>query len=265
MKNKILLFLLIPIFCLNASTSLELKGSKPILLDSKNIPHHVAIIMDGNRRWAKLNDLSLKEGYLKGAETLGDIIKSSIDLGIKVLTVYAFSTENWARQQEEIDTIIDVFEHCLVYQKQTLQDEGVRLNVIGDLTRFPKKVMDTFYETKKATASGKKLDLILAINYGGRDEIKRAFIKLIDDLENKQIKKEDITEDIIATYLDTKDYKDPDLIIRTAKENRLSNFLLWQASYSEIYISDVFWPEFTYENFLKALDDFQKRKRRGGK
>lgn len=261
-KKKYLFFLLLPLFYLNA---FEPSVNQPIFLDPTNIPHHVAIIMDGNRRWARQNDFSLKEGYLIGAETLGNIIKSSIDLGIKVLTVYAFSTENWARQQEEIDTIIDIFEYCLSFHKQTLQDEGVRLNVIGDLTRFPKRVMDTFYETKNATANGKKLDLILAINYGGRDEIKRAFIKLIDALENKQIKKEDITEDIITTYLDTKDFKDPDLIIRTANENRLSNFLLWQASYSEIYISDVLWPEFANENFLKAIDDFQKRKRRGGK
>ena len=233
-------------------------------IKAEDIPHHVAIIMDGNRRWAKENDFSLYEGYIKGAEALSNIIETSIDLGVKVLTLYVFSTENWSRQKEEIDTLNDIFEYMCINQKNALVDLGVKIDTIGDISKFPKSTQDSFNELKKACQNGKKLDLILAINYGGRDEINRSIIKIIDDVENNIIKKEEITQNLIASYLDTNNIPDPDLLIRTAGEARLSNFLLWQVAYTEIYISDCYWPDFSKTEFIKAMLDFQKRSKKEG-
>lgn len=233
-------------------------------LDPKNIPNHIAIIMDGNRRWAKQKDLSLYEGYLKGSEALFNIIKTSINLNVKTLTVYAFSTENWSRSVEEIDMLSDLFEYMFVNQKDALIDLGVKVDFIGDISKFNKSVQNSFFELKNACQNGKKLDLILAINYGGRDEITRCFIKLFDDIDKGIIKKEEIDQSLIDKYLDTKNVSDPDLLIRTAKEARLSNFLLWQIAYTEIYISEVYWPDFTENEFFKAILDYQKRRRKVG-
>ncbi|NGX62979.1 MAG: Isoprenyl transferase [Candidatus Anoxychlamydiales bacterium] len=262
-KKKIFSFfsVLIPFVQLFAFFESE---DKKDLLDYENIPNHIAIIMDGNRRWAKENNVSIEYGYRKGAEVLLDTIKSCIDLGVNVLTVYTFSTENWNRSKEELDTLFNLFDYMCRSQKNSLIELGVSLHAIGDITKFPKSIIDLIEDTKKATQNCKKLDLILAINYGGRDELRRAIIKLIDDVENLKIRKENISEDVISLYLDTYGFADPDLLIRTASEARLSNFLLWQVAYTEIYIENMYWPDFKKENLIVAILDYQKRIKRKG-
>lgn len=237
---------------------------KSLTKDITKIPKHIAIIMDGNRRWAKKNNLPKAAGHIKGAQTLTNIVKIASKLKIKIITVFAFSTENWSRSKNEIATLMNLFNLYLKKQLKFMQKEKVRLNVIGDLSKLPLKLQNAFIETVQKTKDNDVIDLVLAVNYGFRDEMKRAICKILDDFENKKIAKEDISESLIAQYLDTKNFSDPDLFIRTSGENRLSNFLLWQQAYSEIYITDVLWPEFKEKDFLNAIYEFQKRKRRFG-
>lgn len=233
-------------------------------LDLTKMPKHIAIIMDGNRRWAKKNNLPSIVGHTKGADSLTNIVEIALELKIKAISVFAFSTENWTRSQDEINNIMNLFDLYLKKQKDFMIREGVRLTVIGDLSKCPKNVINSFNEVKKQTSISDKLDLVIAVNYGSRDEIKRAVVKIFDDFESKKIKKEDISEELINNYLDTNNLSDPDLLIRTSGEKRLSNFLLWQLSYSEIYVTDVLWPDFSKKDFIDAIYEFQKRKRRLG-
>ncbi len=228
------------------------------------IPKHIAIIMDGNRRWAKENLLPYNMGHWKGAETLSKIVRSAAELGVKVLTVYAFSTENWARSNEEVDSLMELFEHYLTHQKETMIKEGVKLDAIGDLTRFSCKTRKVLEETIEATKEGSTIELVLALNYGGRDDIRRAFASLMDDVERGQIGKDEITEETISSYLDTAKWPDPNLLIRTSGEQRISNFLIWQISYAEMYVTKVHWPEFDEEELMKAIMEYQRRERRLG-
>jgi undecaprenyl diphosphate synthase len=224
------------------------------------ILNHIAIIMDGNRRWAKEQGLSPIMGHWKGAEVLMEIVKAASELGVKTLTVYAFSTENWSRPEDEIDGLMDIIEVYLSRKKDHMVREGVRLETIGDVSKLPKPVTDALNETKKATAQGDKINLVLALNYGGRNEIKRAISKIIDD----KIESSAVTENLISEYLDTHPWGDPELVIRTSGELRVSNFLLWQISYSEIYVSDVLWPDFTPQHLGEAALEFHRRGRRLG-
>ncbi len=233
-------------------------------LDMERIPKHVAIIMDGNRRWARRQGLSSLVGHWHGAEALSKILETAVSLGVKVLTVYAFSTENWKRTQDEVDSIMKLFSMYLIGQKERMVREGVRLGTIGDTRRLPPAVKEVLTEVRKATAGGDKIDLVLALNYGARDDIKRAMISIVEDCEMGRLQKEDITEALIARYLDTAPWGDPDLLIRTSGESRLSNFLLWEVSYSEVYITDILWPDFNEREFMKALTAYQQRERRGG-
>jgi undecaprenyl diphosphate synthase len=233
-------------------------------LDMERIPKHVAIIMDGNRRWAKKQGLPSMVGHWHGAEALSLIVEVAASLGVKVLTVYAFSTENWNRTQEEIDSIMKLFRMYLIGQKDRMVQEGVRLGIIGDTRRFPPNIKETLEEVKKATSSGDKIDLVLAVNYGGRDDIRRALVSIVEDCQRGRLEKEDVTEALISRYLDTAPWGDPELLIRTSGESRLSNFLLWQISYAEVYITDILWPDFNEQEFIKAVAAFQKRMRRVG-
>lgn len=233
-------------------------------LDMERIPKHIAIIMDGNRRWAKGQGLPAMVGHWHGAEALSKLVENASSLGVKVLTVYAFSTENWNRSQEEVDSLLKLFRMYLVGNKDRMIREGVRLGTIGDTRRFPAQVKETIDDVKKATSGGDKIDLVLAINYGARDDIRRAFISMVEDCERGRIHKEDITEALISRYLDTAPWGDPDLLIRTSGESRLSNFLLWQISYAEVYITDVLWPDFDDQELIRAVAAFQKRVRRVG-
>jgi len=228
------------------------------------IPRHVAIIMDGNRRWAMKNGLKTIEGHWKGAEVLSNIVSESIELGVKVLTVYSFSTENWNRSDEEIEGLMTLFSTFLKTKREMLVKNGIKLEMIGDLEPFPENVKEVFCETQEATKDGNTLTLVLALNYGGRDELRRSVLKIIDDVESGKLQKSNLTEECFSTYLDTKDIGDPDLLIRTSGENRISNFLIWQISYSEVYISDVLWPEFSRKDFVEAIGEYQRRERRRG-
>ncbi|MBS0615096.1 MAG: di-trans,poly-cis-decaprenylcistransferase [Verrucomicrobia bacterium] len=230
----------------------------------KRVPKHVAIIMDGNRRWAQKHGVSTTIGHWKGAEALMDIVDAASDLGIEVLTVYAFSTENWNRSEEEVEGIMQLFKMYLSGQCERMVREGVRLDAIGDLQKLPSDVLSILEETKAATAHGSRINLVLAINYGARDDIRRAVSSVVTDCLEGKLDKEAISEKILSEYLDTAEWQDPELLIRTSGELRLSNFLLWQISYSEIHITDVLWPDFNENHLVQALLDYQRRERRAG-
>ncbi len=230
------------------------------LLDPNNIPQHVAILMDGNRRWAKKHQLPDAMGHWQGADVLTEIVRAAADLNIKTITVYVFSTENWRRSEEEVEALMSILEWNLIRKREQMINEGVRLSSIGDLSRLPSSVQEALEGTRKATEECNRINLVLAINYGGRDEIRRAMAKILE----QKISPDQLTEECIASFLDTAPFGDPDLVIRPSGEFRLSNFLLWQISYAEIYITQTLWPEFTSKNLLEAVIDFQSRKRRKG-
>ncbi|HSW73433.1 MAG TPA: isoprenyl transferase [Chlamydiales bacterium] len=233
-------------------------------LDHSRIPEHIAIMMDGNRRWAKRKGLPILHGHYQGAETLDRIVTAAIDLGIKTLTVYAFSTENWSRALNEVKGLMSLLKVYLLTKREKMKREGVQLDTIGDLSRLPKRVNEILDKTKEITKEGNKLRLVLALNYGARSEITRAFTRMLDDYQNKKFTKEKIDEEMIGRYLDTQGRKDPELLIRPSGEIRVSNFLLWQISYSEIHFTDVLWPDFTKSDLIKAIADYQKREKRLG-
>ena len=230
----------------------------------QNVPRHVAIIMDGNRRWAKNKFLPVGEGHRRGAETLSKIAKIASNMGIKVLTVYAFSTENWNRSSYEVTILLDLLRAYLVKKRGELVENGIRLESIGDLTAFPEDLKDALLETKRATAMGEKIRLVLALNYGGRDDLRRAMIGIASLVKQGEIDPSEITEALISSRLDTSPFGDPDLLIRTSGEKRMSNFLLWQISYSEVFLTDVLWPDFGEADLVQAVIEYQKRDRRLG-
>jgi undecaprenyl diphosphate synthase len=227
-------------------------------------PQHVAIIMDGNRRWAQERDMPSAFGHWRGAKALTEIVKAATDLGIKILTVYAFSTENWLRQKAEVSYLMQLFENYLLEQKETMIQEGIKLDAIGDLSLLPDRLIKVFQDVKQATSAGKNIELILALSYGGRNEILRGIRAVIDDYDRGLIDKQTLDEATFSQYLDTAKWPDPDLLIRTSGENRLSNFLLWQLCYTEVIISDVLWPDFLYKNLEDAVNEYRSRKRRKG-
>ncbi len=233
-------------------------------LDPANIPRHVAIIMDGNRRWARKKGLPTFFGHRAGAANLHKIVQTAANVGIKVMTVYSFSTENWNRSTAEIYGLFHLIKMYLRYKREEMIAEGVRLQAIGDLTRLPKDVLIELEETRKATSHCSRIELVLALNYGGRDDIRRAAISMMEDFAKGKIAKETVSEQTFANYLDTAPWGDPELFIRTSGEWRISNFLLWQLSYTEVYISDVLWPDFDEKQLFLALEDYQQRERRLG-
>lgn len=233
-------------------------------IDLKNIPKHIAIIMDGNRRWAKNHSLDPRVGHWKGAEVIDKIVEFSADIGVETLTVFAFSTENWNRSESEVSTLIHLFEVYLKKNICKMASEGVKLETIGDLSRFPGSLLQIIEEAKFKTKNCNKISLVLALNYGARDEITRAVKRIVEDVELKKIHKDDLTENLVSSYLDTASNRDPDLLIRTSGENRLSNFMLWQLSYTEVYITDTHWPDFKEEDLLSAVKVYQNRDRRFG-
>ena len=233
-------------------------------LEVQNIPHHIAIIMDGNRRWAKQQGLPSRAGHWHGAETLSNLVEIAASLGVKVLTVYAFSTENWKRSPEEVDSVMRLFGMYLNGKKERMIQEGVRLGTIGDLSRLPSHLKETLEQVKQATVAGDRIEFVLAVNYGARDDIRRAMVAIADDCARGRVQKENITEALISRYLDTAPWGDPELLIRTGGEKRLSNFLLWQISYAEVYTTDALWPDFNEQELVKAITEFQTRTRRIG-
>lgn len=234
-------------------------------LDPRNIPAHIAIIMDGNRRWARKNFLTHANGHYRGVKTLTKTIKSASQLGVKIITVYAFSTENWNRPKYEVKALMELFRHYLISLRDEMKENDVKLSVIGDISRFSPDIINEIHNSIEYTKNGSKIRLVLALNYGGRDEIKRAFKRLLEAYKSGLIQENDITEELIKSYLDTNFLPDPDLLIRTSGEQRVSNFLLWQISYSEIYTTEKFWPEFEESDLIDAIIDYQRRQRRRGR
>lgn len=224
------------------------------------LPKHIAIIMDGNRRWAKGHNLPVVAGHRAGAETLRKIIEACLTLEIKFLTVYAFSTENWKRSPQEVADLMNLMDEYLDKLERDNKDRNSRIKIIGDVTRLDKKLQDKIAKLEESTKNNDGLTIHVALNYGARDEI----IQAIKKLSEKDIK--NLSADSFSKFLYTSNAPDPDLIIRTAGEQRLSNFLLWQAAYSEFYYTDVLWPDFSSDELEKALDAFSQRTRKfGGK
>lgn len=243
----------------------EKKNESVEQLDMNNIPNHIAIIMDGNGRWAKERNLPRSMGHKAGVETVRIILKEAARLGVKNLTLYTFSTENWGRPTDEISTLMKLINTYLKSELKEINESGVKLNIFGDMSRLPKESRDALNYAIELTKNNKRINLNLALNYGGRDEIVRATKLIARDIKNNKIKEEDINENIVEKYLYTNGIPDPDLIIRPSGEQRLSNFLLWQCAYSEFWYSNINWPDFKEVDLRKAIADYQGRDRRFGK
>jgi len=232
--------------------------------EKRAIPKHVAIIMDGNGRWAKQRGKERYEGHLMGVESVRSVTRAAVRNGVEWLTLYAFSTENWGRPQAEVDAIMELFCRTVVNEGRELAEQGVRIRILGERTRFSKEVLQMIEQIESVTAMGQRLNLVLAFNYSSRREILLAARSIAQRVADGELKVDDISEESFSSALMTVDIPDPDLIIRTSGECRLSNFLLWQASYSELYFPEVLWPDFTEADFDKALEEFAHRERRYG-
>ena len=250
---------------------------------------HIAIIMDGNRRWARLNNLPAPAGHKKGVDSLRNIVRACDDFGVKYLTVYAFSTENWNRTQDEVDALMKLLRRYLKNCEKRANDNDMRIRVIGELGRLDEDIRETIINLMDKTKDNKGLNFTIAINYGSRDEMTRAIRKVAadvkegalsvddideairalksvaEDVKEDKLKTDDITEDLITSRLDTAGIPDPDLLIRTSGEERLSNYLLWQLAYAEFYFTDVYWPDFNKDELIKAIKEYSLRDRRFGK
>jgi len=239
------------------------KKAQEQLLASGQIPQHIAIIMDGNGRWAKKKGLPRVAGHNEGVNSVRDIVEACGQLGVKYLTLYTFSKENWKRPQDEISVLMRLLLKALKDERDRLHRNEVHLRVIGDLKLLPTDVISELQDAIEMMKNNKGLNLILALSYSGRWDITNAFNKIYNDIKAGKIS-ENITEEVVAKYLSTADIPDPDLLIRTSGEFRISNFLLWQLAYTEIYISNEYWPDFRRKNLYQAIEDFQKRERRFG-
>ncbi len=243
-------------------TERNLELSKDI--DKKRIPQHIAIIMDGNGRWATKKGLPRSFGHNKGVSVLKEIIKVSKNLGCRVLTVFAFSTENWSRPSKEVNYLINLFGKVLSKEIDEIHAESIKIKFIGDLSPFPETIKLILQSAESRTQNNQDFILNVCVNYGGRQEIVKVAKEIALKSFNGEIKASEVNEELFNSELLTKGLKDPELLIRTSGEKRISNFLLWQLAYSEIYITDVLWPDFNEVEFLKAIIDYQSRNRRFG-
>lgn len=234
------------------------------LLQSGEIPRHIAIIMDGNGRWAQRRGLPRIAGHREGVNSVRDIVEACGQLGVKYLTLYAFSTENWKRPQEEVSLLMRLLLKALRDEKDRLHQNEVRLKAIGDIAALPQDVQGELLDGIEKMKRNAGLTLVLALSYSGRWDITNAVKRMWDDLRSGVIEKEEITEELISGYLATSEIPDPDLLIRTSGELRISNFLIWQIAYSELYISQSYWPAFRRKELYAAIADFQRRERRFG-
>ena len=228
------------------------------------IPKSIAIILDGNGRWAEKRNLPRAMGHKAGCETLEKTVEDCVRLGVECLTVYAFSTENWKRSAIEVGALMKLLRFYMVKLIDVANRNNVKAVMIGDESRFEPDIRKGIRKLTEATKNNTGMVFAFAINYGGRDEIKRAVENIVDDVESGKLSKENISEELISSYLDTNDLPDPDLLIRTSGELRVSNFLLWQIAYSEFYITDTLWPDFDKEELLKAIESYSHRQRRFG-
>ncbi len=234
-------------------------------IDMSRLPQHVAVIMDGNGRWAKQQGKIRIFGHQNGVSAVRAISEAAAELGIKYLTLYAFSTENWNRSAIEVDALMRLLSKTMSEELKTLNDNNIRLNAIGDLKRLPKYNYDALIETIEKTKNNDRMTLTLCLSYSGRWEITNAAKALAEKVKNGELQIEQIDENCFSKFLNTKDMPDPELLIRTSGEERLSNFLLWQLAYSEFYFTDKFWPDFGKEDLYKSIISYQNRERRFGK
>lgn len=233
-------------------------------IDMDKLPKHIAIIMDGNGRWAKKRFLPRTAGHKAGVETVRTVIKECRRLGIKYVTLYTFSTENWKRPALEVETLMNLLQTYLKNEVEELNRNNVKLTAIGDIEKLPKSCLEELKRAMELTKDNDGPNLNLALNYGGRYDITNAVKQISKDIENNKLRSEDITEETIKNYLSTKSMPDPDLVIRTSGEQRLSNFLLWELAYAELYFTDVYWPDFDEKELQKAIYAYQNRDRRFG-
>lgn len=234
-------------------------------LKKNNLPKHVAIIMDGNGRWAARRKLPRSAGHSAGVESLREVVGASLELGIKFLTVYSFSSENWERPQDEVKFLLNLFLESLKKELEGLYNRGVRVSLIGERKNIPQKLLEAFENAERKTSKNKKLFFNIAFNYGSRKEILSAVKEIHRAAQKKDINIEKLDEKTFSDYLFTRGYPDPDLLIRTSGEYRISNFLLWQVAYTEFYFTRTLWPDFKEKEFLKAVYYYQKRNRRFGR
>lgn len=229
-----------------------------------NIPQHVAIILDGNGRWAKAKGMPRNYGHAQGSKNVEKICEEAWRMGIKYLTVYAFSTENWNRPKEEVNALMKLLRNYMKTCLKTAAKNDMKVRVIGDITKLDEDIQKRILELEEATKNNGGLNFQIAINYGSRDEITRAVRALAEDVKKGKLMPEEVDETCIEKYLDTHDIPDPDLLIRTSGEQRLSNYLLWQLAYTEFYFTDVPWPDFTKQELEKAIEQYNSRDRRYG-
>ncbi len=234
------------------------------MAERSKTPVHVAIIMDGNGRWAKKRGLDRTEGHVAGVESVRRTVKAAVAEGVRYLTLYTFSTENWGRPKEEVDAIMELFCRSVISETAELCAQGVKVRLLGDRSAFSDKVKAYIEKIESETSSGNKLTLILAMNYSSHNEMAFAVRDIARRVESGKLKADSITEQTISDSLMTAEYPDPDLVIRTGGEYRLSNFLLWQSAYSELYFTPQLWPDFDKDSLAEALDDFAGRERRYG-
>ena len=229
-----------------------------------NVPNHIAIILDGNGRWAKAKGLPRGYGHVKGCANLEQVCYDIKDLGVKYLTVYAFSTENWKRSREEVDGLMKLFRSYLKKCIKISRDNKMKIKIIGDISAFAPDIQESIRKLEEFSKDYDELYFQIAMNYGSRDEITRGMRKMAQDVADGKVSPDQITEDTIGSYLDTAGVPDPDLLIRTSGEQRLSNFLMWQLAYTEFYFTDVPWPDFHKEELIKAIEKYNERDRRYG-
>ena len=234
-------------------------------LDKNNIPEHVAIIMDGNGRWAKQKGEMRIFGHTNGVESVRESLTAAAEIGVKYLTLYAFSTENWNRPKEEVAALMDLLVKAIYDEVEELNEKGVRLETIGNTSILPVSCREALTKAKERTKSNDKITLILALSYSSRWEIAQAVKTMAEESISGKLNVETINEDLISSYLSTSNFPDPELLIRTSGENRVSNFLMWQLAYTELYFTETLWPDFKKEHFFKAIKDYQDRERRFGK
>lgn len=234
-------------------------------IDLSRLPRHIAIIMDGNGRWAKKQGLARMYGHRQGVETVHNITVAATKLGVEYLTLYTFSTENWNRPKEEVDALMTLLVDTIAKETPTLMNNNVRLQTIGDLSRLPDGARAKFLQCIDQTSRNTGLTMVLALSYSARWEITNAVQQAVAMAQAGQLRAEEVDEQMVSSLMTTREIPDPDLLIRTSGEYRISNFLLWQLAYSELYFTDCLWPEFTEEELYKAIVDYQKRERRFGK
>ena len=232
--------------------------------EHEKIPRHIAVILDGNGRWAKAKGLPRKMGHVQGAKTIEEVCELMWNHGVEYFTVYAFSTENWKRSEEEVSALMTILREYMVKSIQRANANNMRVRIIGEKSRLAKDIQESIAALEQATAENTGLKFTIAINYGSRDEITRAVRRIASRAADGEISAEGITEDMISAELDTAGYPDPDLLIRTSGEQRISNFLLWQCAYSEFYFTDVLWPDFGEKDLVAALEAYAGRDRRYG-